>query len=407
MLVSLVKLSATGATTRRWFRAGRESGKMARFQAKQKLQIAIVMLFATIVAYASVQGPEPGYTNAPNDLGNCTSCHDKHLVDTGPGNVRISGLPAVYQPGQTYTFSVTTSQANRIRFGFQLTALDQLGKKAGALASVDSNTKLLFETGVGGRQYIEHSEAGTMAALSGSRTWQLRWTAPATDIGTVRFHVAGNATNNSGVQDDDDWIYTNSMLVDSPTTLVTLSLETLPDGQTLQAGSVFALDWTTTNPSNIDNTELRYSTDDGATFPISNQILFTTDTSITSHEWTIPNTPSTDAKLRVKIGKKSGDAVEVVTDVFAIAGDGSGLPAPRITGASLSGKKLYVTGENFQMGAKVELNGEKQKTVNEEDFSHSLKCKKAGKNIEAGVPVTLVVKNADGTRSQPFTFVKT
>src|SRR6185295_3883322 len=188
---------------------------MSNVLTKKNLQVALVILFASIVAYASVQGPEPGYTNAPNDLGNCTSCHDKHLVDTGPGSVRINGLPAVYQPGQTYNFTVTTAQSGRIRFGFQLTALDQLSKRAGTLASVDSNTKLLFETGVGGRQYIEHTETGTMAAVVGSRTWQLRWTAPATDIGTVRFHVAGNATNDSGVQDDDDWIYTNSTLVDS------------------------------------------------------------------------------------------------------------------------------------------------------------------------------------------------
>jgi hypothetical protein len=259
---------------------------------------------------------------------------------------------------------------------------------------------------VGGRQYIEHTEGGTMSALPGSRTWQLRWTAPATDIGTVRFYVAGNATNNSGVQDDDDWVYTSSMLVDSPTTFVTLSLETRPDGQTLAAGSMFVIDWTTTNPSNIDNTELRYSTDDGATFPITNQILFTTDPSVTAYEWTIPNTPSTHAKLRVKIGKKSGDAVEVVTDGFTITGDGSGAPASRITGAELSGKKLYITGENFQMDARVYLDGEKQKTVNEEDFSHLLKCKKAGKNITPGVPVTLIVRNPDGIESAPFTFTK-
>ena len=379
---------------------------MFNLNAKQKLKVAVVVLFASIVAYASVEGPEPGYTNAPNDLGNCTACHDHHLVDTGPGSVRINGLPAVYQPGQTYSFSVTTAQNSRIRYGFQLTALDQLGKRAGTLASVDNNTKVLSETGVGGRQYIEHTEGGTMSALPGSRTWQLRWTAPATDIGTVRFYVAGNATNNSGVQDDDDWIYTSSNLVDSPTTLVTLSLETRPDGLTLEAGSVFAIDWTTTNPSNIDNTELRYSTDDGATFPITNQILFTTDTSVTSFDWTIPNTPTSNARLRVKIGKKSGDAVEVVTAAFTIAGDGSSAPAPRITGAETSGKKLYVTGENFQMDAKVYLDGEKQKTANEDDFSHLLKCKKAGKKITPGVPVTLFVRNPDGTESAPFSFTK-
>jgi hypothetical protein len=170
---------------------------------------------------------------------------------------------------------------------------------------------------------------------------------------------------------------------------------------------VFPIDWTTTNPSNIDNTELRYSTDDGATFPITNQILFTTDPSVTAYEWTIPNTSSTQVRLRVKIGKKSGDAVEVVTAAFTIVGDGSSATAPRITGASTSGsKKLFVTGENFQEGAKVYMDGEKQKTNNEEDFSHLLRCKKAGKKITPGVPVTLVVRNSDGTESAPFSFTK-
>jgi hypothetical protein len=99
--------------------------------------------------------------------------------------------------------------------------------------------------------------------------------------------------------------------------------------------------------------------------------------------------------------------VEVVTSAFTIVGDGSSPAAPRITGASTSGsKKLFVTGENFQEGAKVYMDGEKQKTNNEEDFSHLLRCKKAGKKITPGVPVTLVVRNPDATESAPFSFTK-
>ncbi|HWN99416.1 MAG TPA: choice-of-anchor V domain-containing protein [Blastocatellia bacterium] len=389
---------------------------MFRLKAKQKLQVAIAMLFASIVAYASADGPEPGYTNAPNDLGNCTACHDKHLVDTGTGNVRINGLPAVYQPGQTYTFTVTTSQANRIRFGFQLTALDMLSKRAGTLATMDGNTQLLGQTGVGGRQYIEHTNQGTLSAVLGSRTWQLRWTAPATDIGVVRFYAAGNATNNSGVQDDDDWIYTTSALVDSPTTLVTVSLDTRPDGEILQAGSVFSIGWSTTNPSNIDNTELRYSTDDGATFPIANQIFFTTDPAITSHDWTVPNNPTTKARFRLRIGKKSGDAVEVITDVFTIAGDGSVVPT--ILNAAVSGKKLLVSGLDFGDGAALYMcsddctepatqgNKVKKVTNDEEMPATLLRAKKAGKDIAHGSTVILQVKNPDGALSDPFSFTR-
>jgi hypothetical protein len=96
--------------------------------------------------------------------------------------------------------------------------------------------------------------------------------------------------------------------------------------------------------------------------------------------------------------------VEVVSDVFTIAGVGGLPPAPRITAVEQSGKKLYITGENFQEGAKVEMNGEDQKTTNQEDFSHNLKCKKAGKKIDPGEEVTLAVRNPDGTRSDPFLY---
>jgi hypothetical protein len=380
---------------------------MLRLGAKQKVQSIIILLMATVAVYASVSGPEAGYTNAPGDLGNCTACHDHHAVNTGTGSVRINALPAVYEPGHVYDFSLTTSQSGRTRFGFQLTALDIINKKAGALAARDTNTQVLLDTGAGGRQYIEHTQQGTLASVSGSRTWLLRWTAPSTDVGTVRFFFAGNATNNSGVQDDDDFIYTNSASIDSPTSLVTLSLQTDFEGRTLQGGSAFRIDWTTTGASNIDNIEARYSTDDGATFPISNLILSTTDPAVTGVNWTVPNISTAHAVVRVRVGKKSGDSVEALSDRFNITGDGAPAPqTPRIFNASLSGKKLFVSGENFQDGAKVEMDGEKQKTANEEDFSHMLKCKKAGKKIDPGEQVSLVVRNPDGTVSAPFLFTR-
>ena len=378
--------------------------KMFSLRAKQKLQFIILLLMAPIAVYASVNGPEPGYTNAPGDLGNCTQCHDKHAVGTGSGGVAINGLPAVYEPGQVYDFTVTVSQSGRRRFGFQLTALDTANKRAGTLATRDSNTQVLSETGPGGRQYIEHTQQGTLTTVTGSRTFLLRWTAPATDIGTVRFFVAGNATNNSGVQDDDDFIYTNTAASDSPTSKVTLSLETDLEDQRLQGGSVFRINWATSGASNIDNIEARYSTDDGATFPISNLILSTTDPSVTGANWTVPDVSTASAKIRVKVGKKSGDSIEVLSDKFTIIG--SGTPIPRILNASVDGKKLFVSGENFQDGAKVYMDDEKQKTSNEEDFSRMLKCKKAGKKIDRGDTVTLVVRNPDGVESAPFQFTR-
>jgi N-acetylneuraminic acid mutarotase len=80
-------------------------------------------------------------------------------------------------------------------------------------------------------------------------------------------------------------------------------------------------------------------------------------------------------------------------------------PVPRITGASVSGKKLIVEGDNFDEGAKVLLNDQPQKTANE-TATTVLRCKKAGKQIEPGATVRLKVRNADGTESAEFSFTR-
>jgi hypothetical protein len=378
---------------------------MLKLNGKKRAQTVVLVMFIGIAAYASVKGPDPGYTNAPGDLGNCTACHDHNLLNSGPGSVNASGLPSIYEPGQTYTFTVTTAQSGRIRFGFQLTALDTSFKRAGTLASIDSTTQVIPQTGFGGRQYIEHTEQGTLSSIPGSQTWHMKWTAPDSDIGTVRFYFAGNATDNSGKQDDNDFIYANSASSDSETSFVSVSLQSQPGGLSLQAGSHFTIGWNVSGVSNIDNIEVRYSTDDGMTFPISNLIFFTTNPEVTVFDWTVPDTPTTHAVIRVLVGKKSGDAVQTLSDVFTITGDGTA-PPPSISSVSVNGKKLLVFGDSFQMGAVVLLNDAEQGTLNDDDFSHLLRCKKAGKKIAAGQTVTLTVRNPDGTISNQFTYTR-
>ncbi|MEK6322308.1 MAG: choice-of-anchor V domain-containing protein [Acidobacteriota bacterium] len=376
-----------------------------KLSGKKQIQALALVLFTAVVAYAKITGPDWGYTNAPGDLGNCTACHDTfHDPDVGPGSVRMNNVPAVYNPGQQYTLSVTVQQNNRQRFGFQLTAIDQNWKRAGTLESLGSDTLVNAETGAGGRQYIEHTEIGTFPNGAASRTWQIRWTAPSTDIGTVRFWFAGNAANGDRTN-QNDYIYTSSASSDSPTSVVTVELESQLEGMVLPAGSHYTINWATTGPTNIDNIELRYSTDDGATFLHSNLIAFTTDPQVTSHDWTVPNTPTTQAVIRVMVGKKSGDAVQALSSVFTIIGDGTAT-LPKISSASVGGKKLFVFGESFQMGAVVLLDGNEQATLNDDDFSHFLRCKKAGKKIAPGSTVTLTVKNTDGTVSEPFNFTR-
>src|ERR1700759_3938761 len=110
---------------------------MLKLNLRKKIQAAALLLVATVVVYAKVTGPDPGYTNAPNDIGNCTFCHDTNTLNSGTGTVTVSGGPVggVYEPRQQYTLTITVQQNKRQRFGFQMTALDGTNHRAGTLAS--------------------------------------------------------------------------------------------------------------------------------------------------------------------------------------------------------------------------------------------------------------------------------
>src|SRR5262249_1067366 len=77
--------------------------------------------------------------------------------------------------------------------------------------------------------------------------------------------------------------------------------------------------------------------------------------------------------------------------------------AVRITGASVTGKKLVVVGENFDTGAVILLNGGQQLTRNETaNPKTTLIGKKAGKMTKPGDK--LQVRNPNGSLSPEFTF---
>src|SRR5262249_22258195 len=80
---------------------------------------------------------------------------------------------------------------------------------------------------------------------------------------------------------------------------------------------------------------------------------------------------------------------------------------PVITGASISGKMLFITGQGFSDEAKLLLDGVKQKTANDEQSpATTLIARKAGKLIERGQTVMLQVQNSDGALSNRFAFTR-
>jgi len=103
-------------------------------------------------------------------------------------------------------------------------------------------------------------------------------------------------------------------------------------------------------------------------------------------------------------GTNSGDQIYTATATINPPSAGT----PEITGAAVNGKKLVVSGVNFDIGASVFMDGKKQKkTSNDEGApSTTLVAKKSGKNIARGATVILEVRNLDGVMSEPFSFTR-
>ncbi len=127
--------------------------------------------------------------------------------------------------------------------------------------------------------------------------------------------------------------------------------------------------------------------------------------SIFSFRATIPATSLAGAReLPATITDAQGRQASATIDVAIVDVN---LTKPVILSALVSGKKLFVNGQNFAAGAVILMNGVKQKTLmDEENPTTVLIGKKAGKLIAPGQTVLLQIRLPDGTLSEEFSFTK-
>lgn len=182
------------------------------------------------IANASSSGPSPSFTGAPGEA-NCTVCHEG-TANSGKGNVQIGGVPSNYIPGKTYQLSVTVSQPMSVLFGFQITAIDSQGRKAGNFALIpQSPPQTQIVNGIVGgnqRQYVGQTSDGTIPTTLDTKTWSFLWSAPSSKLGPVRFYAAGNAANGDGLPHGDN-IYTKDHVSFSGTLTSNFDGDTKPD----------------------------------------------------------------------------------------------------------------------------------------------------------------------------------
>lgn len=188
--------------------------KLAVIAAFAALFILFSLLGTKLSANASAFGPSPTFTNAPGES-NCTACHGDFELNEGEGRVEITGVPAVYTPGQQFNIVVRAEQASAVIYGFQLTAIDSTGQKIGTFViPPESESRVQILQGVVGannllREYVEHTSGGLSNGQFGFNTWNFSWTAPMQAAGRVDFYASGNAANSDGGP-GGDYIYATS-----------------------------------------------------------------------------------------------------------------------------------------------------------------------------------------------------
>jgi hypothetical protein len=182
------------------------------------LGLALILLISSggKDALAASAGPVDVRTGAPAFGGgteaDCTTCHSSFVVDSGPGLLSITA-PATYEPGLTYEIRVLLSQAGRMRWGFELTAIDDSLIGAGELLAGSDGFSQVSQTGT--RQYVKQTSTGSADGQPDGQEWFFSWTAPQTDIGTITLYAAGVAANSTGGSKGDD-VYTVAVAVPEP-----------------------------------------------------------------------------------------------------------------------------------------------------------------------------------------------
>jgi hypothetical protein len=177
------------------------------------LVVAASLLLDNTNTHSRSNGSPESASGSPSDGVTCakSGCHAG--TATAQDNMITSNIPAAgYIPGQTYTITVSISQAGISKFGFSISPQNSSGAVLGSLVITNTAQTQLKNVG---HQYVTHTTAGN--AGTGSKTWSFDWIAPTVGTGAVPFYASVNAANGNG-NTSGDQIYTDVYTVEEDIT---------------------------------------------------------------------------------------------------------------------------------------------------------------------------------------------
>ena len=224
--------------------------------------LGVLLLFFAVSSgsvFAFSFDPPDEKTGAPNE-GTCMDCHVGHDLNASGGSLMLT-IPVTYIPNEVYTIVVNLSRNGQSRWGFEMTALDADGARAGSFAPDDAKNTQVSVTN--SKQYIQHTSNGTAQGTNDAHSWKFQWTAPDADIGPISFYAAGNAANGD-FGTAGDYIYTAQE--ESVVLVAGVSLEVVGDTALSTVDAVAGVSYTlkVTNTGNaMDTVSLEASAEVG------------------------------------------------------------------------------------------------------------------------------------------------
>lgn len=170
----------------------------------------LLMQSVTNDVHSNTSGSPQGRTGSPGDGITCatSNCHSTTATVSATPLISTNIPPSGYVPGQTYTVTVTMTQAGINRMGFQVSPQDASGNLLGTLTLTNPSTTRFAQNN---SKYVTHTTTGS-STPGGTGTWSFNWTAPASTINSVTFYGAFNFANNNG-QSGGDAIRTSTLTV--------------------------------------------------------------------------------------------------------------------------------------------------------------------------------------------------
>ena len=165
-----------------------------------------LLLLGSSGAQAFTPSVPTGLTGAPGE-GTCADCHDN--LNVGSGGVTITAQTE-YAAAETVDIVVEVHHQGQVKWGFELTALDDSDQPVGQFVIVDAERTQLDIDGGNGRQYVMHTAAGTDTGVPHSSLgWLFQWVAPA-GRPAVTFYTA-TVAGNDGSGTNGDFVYTATL----------------------------------------------------------------------------------------------------------------------------------------------------------------------------------------------------